>query len=85
MSNNGMIKTWKCQECGKELRYKAEKCGDCAKKALQQIFKENPEVKQAYEEAIEETFSPENRKKMADDITKIMGAFQALQKKARES
>lgn len=73
-----MMKKYKCKECGKELNYHAEKCRDCAKKGLQQIFKESPDLRQAYKEALEETFSPENRKKMADDITKIMQIFQKL-------
>ncbi len=72
------MRKYRCSECGKELNYRANKCGDCAKKGLQKMFNEDPELKQAYKEALEETFSPENRKKMADDITKIMQAFQAL-------
>lgn len=51
---------YKCSVCGKELSYKADKCGDCAKKELKKIFAENPDLKQAYKEALEETFSPEN-------------------------
>ena len=69
---------YKCSVCGKELNYRAEKCGDCAKKELQKIFKENPELKKAYKEAVEETFSPENRKKMVDSTVRFMQVIQAL-------
>lgn len=74
------MKTYKCSVCGKELNYRAKKCGDCAKKELQEIFKSNPELKKAYKEAVEETFSPENRKKMVDDTIRFMQTLQALQK-----
>lgn len=73
-------KDFKCSVCGKVLNYRAEKCGDCAKKELQKIFKENPELKKAYKEAVEETFSPENRKKMVDTTVRFMQTIQALQK-----
>ena len=69
---------YKCSVCGKELTYKADKCGDCAKEGLKKIFAENPNLKQAYKEALEETFSPENRKKMADDICKIANGLFTL-------
>lgn len=69
---------YRCSVCGKELNYRAKKCGDCAKKELQEIFKRNPELKKAYKEAVEETFSPENRKKMADDICKIANGLAML-------
>lgn len=48
------------------------------KKELKKIFAENPDLKQAYKEALEETFSPENRKKMADDICKFANMLNAL-------
>nr|DAH04096.1 MAG TPA: hypothetical protein [Caudoviricetes sp.] len=35
-------------------------------------------MKQAYKEALEETFIPENRKKMADDICKIANGLAML-------
>ena len=41
----------------------------------------NPELKKAFKEAVEETFSPENRKKMVDDTVRFMQTLQALQKK----
>lgn len=48
------------------------------KKELKKIFADNPDLKQAYKEALEETFSPENRKKMADDICKIANGLDML-------
>lgn len=47
-------------------------------KELKKIFADNPDLKQAYKEALEETFSPENRKKMADDICKIANGLDML-------
>lgn len=75
-----MIK-YRCSVCGKELTYKADECGDCAKKELKKIFADNPDLKQAYKEALEETFSPENRKKMADDICKIANGLDMLMRR----
>lgn len=70
---------YKCPICEKEYDYEIKtKCGEYAKKNIQEIFRKNPELKQAYGEALDEAFSPENRKKMADDITKVMQAFQKI-------
>ncbi len=74
----------KCLVCGKELSYVADKCGECSKRELQKKFDKDPELKQCFKEALEEAFSPENRKKMADDITKIMNIFQEVKKRKDE-
>lgn len=70
----------KCRVCGKALPYKADKCGECAKKSLQALFKENPELKKAFKETVEELKKPENIKKMADDTCKFMAKMQDVMK-----
>lgn len=77
----GSVMDYKCSVCGKELNYKAEKCGDCAGKELKEIFKKNPELKKAYKEALQETFSPENQKKMVDNTVRFMQVIQQLQRR----
>jgi len=74
-----------CRQCGKELPKISytDICTDCARANLKETLDTNPELKKAYKEAVEETFSPENRKKMADDTVCFMQAIQALQKKSR--
>ena len=69
---------YKCSVCGKELNYKGDKCGECAGKEIKKILAQNPDLKRAFKEALEETFSPENRKKMADDICKFANMLNAL-------
>lgn len=69
-----------CSVCGKELpdSYSTDKCLDCARKALQETFKKNPELRQAFKESIQELKKPENIKKMTDDTVKFIGAIQEL-------
>lgn len=72
----------KCIVCGKEVTTPGvDKCLDCSRKAIQQIFKERPEVKQAFKESIEEIQKPENMKKMVDKTCHFMAGIQALQKR----
>lgn len=72
----------KCRDCGKELPkiWSTDICLECSKANVQKIFKENPEVKQAFKESIEEMQKPENMNKMVDDTCRFMSAVQALQK-----
>lgn len=49
-----------------------------AKKNLQKIFKENPELKEAFVETIQEMKKPENIKKMAKDISDVIGNVQII-------
>lgn len=44
----------------------------------EKIFRENPEVKQAFRETIEELKKPENVEKMAKNTADFMNAIQAL-------
>lgn len=72
-----------CRQCGKELPkvWSTDICLDCSRKNMRKIFKENPEVKQAFKESVEEMQKPENMKKMVDDTVRFMQAIQALRKK----
>lgn len=70
-----------CNVCGKELTTPGvSECLDCSHEAVRKIFKENPEVKQAFKESIEEMQKPENMKVMVDSASKFMSAIQNLQK-----
>lgn len=73
----------KCRQCGKELsnHYSTDICLDCSRENVKKIFKENPELKQAFNESIEEMKKPENMKKMVDDTVRFMRVIQSLQKK----
>lgn len=75
----------KCIVCGKELPkiWSTNKCLDCSRKAVKKIFKENPEVKEAFRESIEEMKNPENMNKMVDDTCRFMAAIQELQKRGK--
>ena len=72
-----------CRQCGKELHktYSTDICLECSRANVKKIFKENPEVKQAFKESIEEMKKPENMKRMVDDTVRFMRAIQSLQKK----
>lgn len=74
-----------CRQCGKELPkvWSTDICLECSRENVRKIFKENPEVKQAFHESIEEMQKPENMKKMVDDSCRFMSAVQALQKARR--
>ena len=75
----------KCSVCGKELpeSWAGEKCLDCSRKAMQKIFKENPEVKQAFMETIQELQKPENIERMARDTANFMNTIQQLKAKGK--
>lgn len=72
-----------CRQCEKELpmNWSTDICLECSRANVKKIFKENPEVKQAFKESIEEMRKPENIKKMADDTVRFMRAIQSIQKK----
>lgn len=75
----------KCRQCGKELPpvWSTDICLDCSRENVKKIFKENPEVKQALKESIEEMKKPENMKKMVDDTCRFMSVIQSLQKEKK--
>lgn len=72
-----------CRQCGKALPniWSTDICLECSRANVKKIFKENPEVKQAFKESIEEMRKPENVKRMADDTVRFMRAIQSIQKK----
>ena len=72
-----------CRQCGKELpqNYTTDICLECSRENVKKIFKEYPEVKQAFKESIDELKKPENMKRMVDDIVRFMQAIQDIQKK----
>ena len=72
-----------CRQCGIELpsSWITDICLECSKANVGKIFRENPEVKQAFHESIEEMQKPENVKKMADDTVRFMQAIQSIQRK----
>lgn len=72
-----------CRQCGKELpkNFTTNICLECSKENVRKIFKENPEIKDAFRESIEEMRKPENMKKMVDDTVRFMGAIQSMQER----
>lgn len=66
-----------CRQCGKELpkNFTTNICLECSKENVRKIFKENPEINDAFRESIEEMKKPENMKKMVDDTVRFMGAI----------
>lgn len=75
----------KCVVCGKELpgSWAGEKCLDCSRKAIKKIFQENPEVKQAFMETIQDLKKPENIERMARDTANFMNALQQIKTKGK--
>lgn len=72
-----------CIQCGKELpkNFTTNICLECSKENVRKIFKEYPEIKDAFKESIEEMKKPENMKKMVDDTVRFMGVVQSMQKR----
>ena len=72
-----------CRQCGKELpkNFTTNICLECSKENVRKIFKENPEIKDAFRESIEEMKKPENMKKMVDDTDRFIGAIQSMRKR----
>jgi hypothetical protein len=70
----------KCRQCGKELEpyWSTGICLECSRENMKKIFRENPEVKQAFRETIEELKKPENIEKMAKNTANFMNTIQAL-------
>lgn len=72
-----------CRQCGKELpkNFTTNICLECSKENVRKIFKEYPEIKDAFRESIEAMKKPENMKKMVDDTVRFMGVVQSMQKR----
>lgn len=76
----------KCRKCGKGLPKTGitDICLECSRENVRQIFKENPEVKQAFKESVEDMRRPENMKKMVANTVKFMRGLQTLQEQRRK-
>lgn len=70
----------KCRECGKILSNGqiTDICLDCSRKNIQKLFRENPELKDAFVESINELKKPENRKKMVYDTCRVINAINEM-------
>lgn len=70
----------KCRECGKSLSngQRTDICLDCSRKNLQKLFRDDPELKDAFIETIEELRKPENIKKMAQDTCRVINAINEM-------
>lgn len=70
----------KCRECGKYLLngQRTDICLDCSRKNLQKLFCDDPELKDAFIETIEELRKPENIKKMAQDTCRVINAINEM-------
>lgn len=73
----------KCKQCGKELpkSWSTDVCLECSRANVKKIFKENPEVKQAYQESLEEMKKPENIEKMSNSFSKFIDVILKLREK----
>ena len=70
----------KCRECGKMLPQgqKTDICLDCYRKNMQKLFRDDPELKDAFRETIEELRKPENVKKMVDGACRVVNAINKI-------
>lgn len=70
----------KCRECGEILHetYSTDICIDCSRKNMQKLFRDNPELKDAFRETIEELRKPENVKKMVDGTCRVVNAINEM-------
>lgn len=70
----------KCRECGKILPNEqiTDICLDCSRKNIQKLFRENPELKDAFVESINELKKPENIKKMVYDTCRVINAINEM-------
>ena len=74
-----------CKDCGKPLlNTRVEICLDCSMKSLRQTFLENPDIKQAYKETLDELSKPENIKKMGDELDVIIYGLLAFHQLSKE-
>lgn len=70
----------KCRECGKILPtgHITNICLDCSRKNIQKLFRENPELKDAFVETINKLKKPENRKKMVYDTCRVINLINEM-------
>lgn len=72
-----------CKQCGKELpkAWSTDICLECSQANVRKIFEENPEVKQAYQQSLEEMKKPENLEKMSNSFSKFIDVILKLREK----
>lgn len=70
----------KCRKCGKMLPQgqRIDICLDCSRKNMQKLFRDDPELKYAFRETIEELRKPENVKKMVDGVCRVVNAINEM-------
>ena len=70
----------KCRECGKMLSngHRTDICLDCSKKNMKKLFRDDPELKDAFIETIEELRKPENIKKVVHDTCRVINAINEM-------
>lgn len=62
-----------CRQCGKRLPYgwSTDICLECSESNVKKLFDENPDLRQAFKESIDEMKKPENVEKMSKDFIKV--------------
>ena len=70
----------KCRECGNALPQgqRVDTCLDCSIKNMKKLFRDDPELKDAFRETIEELRKPENVKKMVDGACRVVNAINKM-------
>lgn len=70
----------KYRECGKALpqEQRIDICLDCSRKNMQKLFRDDPELKDAFRETIEELRKPENVKKMVDGACCVVNVINKM-------
>lgn len=70
----------KCRKCRKMLPQgqRIDICLDCSRKNMQKMFRDEPELKDAFKKTIEELRKPENVKKMVDGACRVVNAINKM-------
>lgn len=70
----------KCRECGKMLpqEQRIDICLDFSRKNMQKLFRDDPELKDAFKKTIEELRKPENVRKMVDGACRVVNAINKM-------
>lgn len=78
-----MKKMTTCRQCNKELseHWSTDICLECSRENVRKIFKDNPDVKEAFIETVQELKKPENTQRMVEDTVRFMKSIQKLRPK----
>ena len=70
----------KCRECGKMLpqEQRIDISLDCSRQNMQKLFRDNPELRDAFKKTIEELRKPENVRKMVDGACRVVNAINKM-------